>query len=1011
MSLAKKLLSIISSIYSKSSNAFKESLQPEILEAICLCIGYEHGVSIVFKENEYAECFSGYNSPEEYSNTIKKSAPSLTRFIKKENLQGNKVLFFDAKNLSEENAFLFDIFSKLNKKYLTLTIISDSENIKGAILLFKNSREPAFNDELDALECLSAMLHAMSFAERTKELSTAYDKIEKSLFIEKLTSDMLYRVLNISPDNLEKELNVILKEIAIYFKQDKCSVIIYSEKSNKVEELYRWPYGDDNDKAELNDLIEKHFSQLYPIHKRLLENEIINISDVEKKDDAVDPFFWRSLKIKSVILFPLFINKKYKGWLALSSNTTTKKWSEEEISSLKLFAHILDGIITNIKNQKELAEAQKIFSLFMEHIPEAVYIKDENSRYSFVNKAFEKLVSAKTEDILAKSSFDFFDHEMAEKFSEQDKKIINSEDSEGKTLETEVDLTSKNGNKYIVRKFKLFGSGSSSILGGIAFDVTERKNLQNELIKNERKYRHLVELANEGYLKTDKDGIIAFVNKRLCEITGYSKNELMGVSIFQYTNKQNSETWKNAFERCKNGFQSDFTIAIKSKNNQTVHLKVTASPIFEENGPFTGILSLITDFTKEIELEKEINLTRQKLLDEYSYFEIYYKSESMKKIIETLQVVANSDCNLLIEGPSGTGKTHIARVIHGISGRRKKPFITVNCGSLPENLLESELFGYLKGAFTGADKDKPGKFSAASGGLIFLDEIGELPLNLQVKLLRVIEEKCYEPIGSNKTVKVDVKIIAATNKNLYSLIKEGKFRNDLYYRLKIVSFAIPALKERPEDIAALIENFINFFNNKYSKNIIRVSDETFRFLMAYDFPGNIRELKNMLERAFIFCNGNVIEMQHFAGEYSALYKKIATGDLTSPVSCLKIKGFSENETNVAKPDEKERLVNALENCAGNRSRAAKVLKISTVTLWRKIKKYGLNRVSKKPLHKEERPEAAAALKKTLSKAEKKEKNAIIEALHKTYNNKTKTAVILNLDRVTLWRKMKKYGLN
>lgn len=284
-----------------------------------------------------------------------------------------------------------------------------------------------------------------------------------------------------------------------------------------------------------------------------------------------------------------------------------------------------------------------------------------------------------------------------------------------------------------------------------------------------------------------------------------------------------------------------------------------------------------------------------------------------------------------------------------------------------------------------------------------------MPLNLQVKLLRVIEEKCFEPIGSNKTIKADVKIIAATNKNLEHLIKEGKFRNDLYYRLKIVNFAIPALKERPEDIDILIENFINHFNSKYNKNIIRISDETFCFLRSYDFPGNIRELKNMLEHAFIFCKGNVIEMQHFASEYTALYKKMETIGLTD--IDRQLKSFAKNEMVVANSDEKEMISTILNNCNGNRSRAAKVLKISTVTLWRKIKKYGLNRVSKKPLHKEERPETAAALKKTLSKAEKKEKNAIIEALHKTYNNKTKTAVILNFDRVTLWRKMKKYDLN
>ncbi|NMC98738.1 MAG: sigma 54-interacting transcriptional regulator [Bacteroidales bacterium] len=641
----------------------------------------------------------------------------------------------------------------------------------------------------------------------------------------------------------------------------------------------------------------------------------------------------------------------------------------------------------------------------MDNFPEAVFIKDENLKFSFINKVFEKYFAVNKDNILGKTSYDLFDYETARKFSEQDNKIINSDECNGLTIETEI-----NFNNYIVRKFKLPTNDSKSLLGGIAFDISERKKLENELIKSEQKYRSLVELAYEGFVKTDKEGIITFVNKRFCEIVGRCENELIGKSVFTNADEENSAILKTTFENIKKAEeQKEVIIKITTSKGQTLHLKINASPTFDENGQFSGTLSLITDFTKEIELEKVVSSTRQKLFENFSFHGIFCKSEAMKNIMELMQVSANSDCNLLIEGPSGTGKTHIAKIIHGISNRREKPFITINCGNLPENLLESELFGYSKGAFTGADRDRPGKFSAASGGIIFLDEIGEMPINLQVKLLRVIDEKCYEPIGSNNTIKVDVRIIAATNKNLLSLIAEEKFRSDLYYRLKIVNFTIPPLKERQEDLEILLEDFISFFNNKYNKNIIRVSDETFRFLKTYDFPGNIRELKNMLERAFIFCNSNVIEMQHFSNDYITLFNRFKKGNFTNVNNSFSIKGPTENVTPVSKLlDEKEILIQTLKQCNNNKSEAAISLNISKVTLWRKIKKYGLDAALKENF--EDLNNTDKILNQLLTKIEKDEMNKIIEILKKTNNNRKNTAIILKMDRITLWRKMKKYGI-
>ncbi len=296
------------------------------------------------------------------------------------------------------------------------------------------------------------------------------------------------------------------------------------------------------------------------------------------------------------------------------------------------------------------------------------------------------------------------------------------------------------------------------------------------------------------------------------------------------------------------------------------------------------------------------------------------KSKSLSRVLDTVKSIAEYNVNVLIEGETGTGKSLIAKYIHNLSPRRHEPFVKVNCAAIPENLLEAELFGYVKGAFTGAVKDKPGKVEVAEGGTLFLDEISELPLHLQAKILHLVQEKEYERVGDIKTRKANVRIVAATNRDLRLLVSQGKFREDLYYRLNVVRIELPPLRARREDIPVLVNHFIERFNSIHNKRIKGVSAEALEVLMEYPYPGNVRELENIVERAVIVCTGAYIKRE----------------DLPEEVKRREILCEEGQEC-----DEAQLIREALEKAGGNKSLAAKILGIHRTTLWRKMKEYGL----------------------------------------------------------------------
>ncbi|WP_022856155.1 sigma-54 interaction domain-containing protein [Thermodesulfobacterium thermophilum] len=334
------------------------------------------------------------------------------------------------------------------------------------------------------------------------------------------------------------------------------------------------------------------------------------------------------------------------------------------------------------------------------------------------------------------------------------------------------------------------------------------------------------------------------------------------------------------------------------------------------------------------EEKKKREFFEKEVKKKYQFYNLVYSSEQMRQIIKICEKISSTKAPVLIQGESGTGKELIAKAIHFNSDRADKPFIAINCAAIPENLLEAELFGYEKGAFTGAFTSKPGKFELVNGGTLFLDEIGDLPLSLQAKLLRVLQEHTFERLGGTKSIKVDFRLISATHKNLKELISQGKFREDLYFRINVVNIYIPPLRERKEDIVVLIEHFLNQLNQKYQKSV-KISKEVLKIFLEYPWPGNVRELENTLESMVILSDDELIIPEHLPEVFKSCQISQPKSDVQeSSLQAINLKQQIEEE-------EKQRIISALKACKFNQTQAAKLLGMTRRQLNYRLHKYGI----------------------------------------------------------------------
>jgi PAS domain S-box-containing protein len=423
----------------------------------------------------------------------------------------------------------------------------------------------------------------------------------------------------------------------------------------------------------------------------------------------------------------------------------------------------------------------------------------------------------------------------------------------------------------------------------------------------------------DGVFTVDKNWRITTYNNAAEEITGIPREKAIGQICKNVLRANVCETDCALRHTMDTGNPIiNRPVYIIDSEGRRKAITISTALLKDDKDRVIGGVETFRDMTIVEELRKQVQ-------EKYTCEDIISRNHIIQGLFNILPQVANSDCTVLIEGQTGTGKELFARAIHNLSQRRETSFVAVNCSALPDTLLESELFGYKAGAFTDAKKDKPGRFALAEGGTIFLDEIGDVSANVQVKLLRVLQDKTYEPVGAISSEKADVRVIAASNRDLVELVDQDKFRSDLYYRINVVKLSLPPLKDRLEDIPLLIEHFIHRFNGIYHKNICCLSDEAMTSMLSYDFPGNIRELENSIEHCFVLCQGDVIETRHLP----PAMKKSTMGE-ESDISAFR----------TLRQMEALMIEQALCRNSGNRTAAAKELGINASTLFRKLK--GLN---------------------------------------------------------------------
>jgi len=441
-------------------------------------------------------------------------------------------------------------------------------------------------------------------------------------------------------------------------------------------------------------------------------------------------------------------------------------------------------------------------------------------------------------------------------------------------------------------------------------------------------WKTIVDTLQDGLMVLDPSGNILAVNPAAEKLTGYSAEELVGHNCRTLNctgcdvfGKGPGKEWCKLFV---SGEVKAKKCMISDKQRRAIHVVKNASVLKDPEGNILGAVETFTDISEIVRQQQEIATLRKSCHLEEGHHGLLGESPPMQYLFELIENVSQTDAPVLIHGQSGTGKELVARAIHEESPRNKNPFIKVNCAALNENLLESELFGHEKGAYTGADRTRIGRFEAAHEGTIFLDEIGDIPLSTQVKLLRVLEEKEIERVGDHKPIPVDVRIISASNKDLEAMIGDGLFREDLFFRINVFPLNCPPLAERLEDIPPIVKNFIDQNRSKGAKEILGLTPEAMESLLAYPWPGNVRELRNAIEYAFVLCSGEWIGKEHLPPKIATIGKRLSVNHA------------------IGSMEERTDLIQTLRRVGGNQSEAARILGVSRVTIWKRIKKYGID---------------------------------------------------------------------
>ncbi len=572
--------------------------------------------------------------------------------------------------------------------------------------------------------------------------------------------------------------------------------------------------------------------------------------------------------------------------------------------------------------ESALKELEERHRAIFEGIEEGYIEADLKGNTIICNDSFCKITGYTKEELIRLNYREYMTESMSEVVFNAYNKVYRTEIPE-KTFHYEIIRKDKT-KKIIENSISLVKNSEGNTVGfrSIVRDITDRKRIEEELELHRGRLQAIFRSVKDAIITVDTEMVVIEANQATENICGVSCGETVGKVFTDCLNQCNQACHEVLWDSLRNRTTvKGYRIECKhcQKPQQTV--TVTSSPLLDRDGAFIGAVLVIRDITRLSDLERELR-------ERHQFRNIIGKSRKMQDTFGLLENLADLDTTVLITGESGTGKSLMAKALHHSASRAFRPFIVVNCSALPENLLESELFGHVKGAFTGAIKDSKGRFQAAHGGTILLDEIGDVSPRIQLKLLRVLEEKEFERVGESVSIKMDARIIACTNRNLKEKVRLGEFREDLYYRLKVVEVPLPPLRERLEDIPLLIDHFRSAFNRSFKKSIEGFSDEVLKAFLNYRWPGNVRELEHCIEHAFVLCRGPIILPDHLPEE-------------------IKEHSGARKPTREKKPVEgSDEIVEALEKTDWNKAKAARILGIDRSTLYRKIKQYNLSETAR-----------------------------------------------------------------
>lgn len=562
-------------------------------------------------------------------------------------------------------------------------------------------------------------------------------------------------------------------------------------------------------------------------------------------------------------------------------------------------------------------EWKKKYLSIIEEIEDGYVENDLKGNLTYVNQALCDILGYSKDEVIGTNHRKF----MSEEQVKRNTRVYSQVYKTGDPIRSYVyEAIRKDGQKRMLDvSVSLIRDSAGEPIGfrGIFRDITDLRKAQEEIAVHKSRLEAIFRSVNEGIITVDPEMRIIEINQTAGEICGLAAVLKIGRSF---------EAVDYCDNACRDVFQevlskktsiTEFNIDCRRKGQVLKKLILSSSPLINDQGEHIGAILVIRDITRLRDLERQ-------LIDRHQYHNIIGKNKKMQEIYHLLDDLANIETTVLISGENGTGKEVIAKALHYSGNRALKPFVTVNCSALAENLLESELFGHIKGSFTGAVKDREGRFKTADKGTILLDEIGDISPRIQLKLLRVLQDKEFEPVGSSKPRKVDVRLIACTNKDLKALVERGEFREDLYYRLKVIEISLPPLRERLDDLPMLVDHFCKNFNKTFHKEIVGVDENVMKSLMDYHWPGNIRELEHTLERAFILCREQTILPEHL------------------PPEILKSGKKQDNKSLMKAPKDSSELSVVLQKTDWNISKTARLIGISRSTLYRKMSKYNLH---------------------------------------------------------------------